>query len=122
MALSNVTAAQMVDVIEASIAPRNSNPLKNKVVHADIRVQAIDDDNGVGPKQDETSGQLVEQSQTCTQDAEEQERSEEMQSWWKNEMRKHMDQPDGYTSVAVLLIKWADELDELKTKKEVGLT
>jgi hypothetical protein len=119
MALTNLTAAQMVDAIEASIAPHNNNPLKNKVVHADIRVQAIDDDDGIESKQDETSGQLVEQSQACTQDAEEQERLEEMQSWWKNEMKKHMNQPDGYRRVAVLLIKWADELDELKTKNEV---
>jgi hypothetical protein len=34
-------------------------------------------------------------------------------------MKKHMNQPNGYANVAVLLIKWADELDELKTRKEV---
>jgi hypothetical protein len=124
MALANVTAAQIVDAMESTsrnnmINNNNHNPLKNKVVHADIRVQGIEDDDSGKPKHDETSVQLVEQSQPCTQDVEEQERAEEMQTWWNNEMKKHMNQPDGYAKVAVLLIKWDDELDELKTRKEV---
>lgn len=118
MALASISASRFVDAMETSIVPRNSNPLKNKVVHADIRVQGIEDDTN-GPVEDETSLQLVEQPTPSAEDVEVQERAEEMQSWWNNEMKKHMNQPDGYAKVAVLLIKWADELDELKTKKEV---
>lgn len=129
MALANVTAAQIVDAMEGTSRNNminnnnnnNHNPLKNKVVHADIRVQGIEDDDSGKPKHDETNVQLVEQSQPCTQDVEEQERAEEMQTWWNNEMKKHMNQPDGYAKVAVLLIKWDDELDELKTRKEVRM-
>jgi hypothetical protein len=120
MALANMTAAHIVDAMESSIVPRNTNPLKNKVVHADIRVQGIDDDD-TGSRQDEASVQLVEQPNPSSQDIEDQERAEEMRTWWNNEMKKHMNQPDGYAKVAVLLIKWADELDELKTKNEVRL-
>jgi hypothetical protein len=122
MAPANLTAAHMVDAMESSIASRvanlSNNPLKNKVVHADIRVRGIDDDVN-GPSQDDTVVQLVEQPIPSIQDAEDQERAEEMQTWWNTEMAKHTDQPDGYKHVAVLLIKWADELDELKTKDEV---
>ncbi|KAF2023891.1 hypothetical protein EK21DRAFT_94543 [Setomelanomma holmii] len=117
MALSKVTAGQVVAAMKADVAPRNSNPLKNKVVHADIRVSSIDDDVGKLPE-NELSVQLIEQP--TRQDVEDQERAEEMQTWWNNAMRKHMNQPDGYAKVAVLLIKWADELDELKTKKEAA--
>jgi hypothetical protein len=119
MALANMTA-HLVDAMESSIAARgtNNNPLKNKVVHADIRVHGIDDDFNV-TSPEEAGAQLVEQPHPSTQDVEDQERAEEMQTWWNTEMRKHMNQPDGYAKVAVLLIKWADELDDLKTKDEV---
>jgi hypothetical protein len=119
MALANMTA-HIVDAMESSIAARgtNNNPLKNKVVHADIRVQGIDDDFNV-TSPEEPGVQLVEQPNPSTQDVEDQERAEEMQTWWNTEMRKHMNQPDGYAKVGVLLVKWADELDDLKTKDEV---
>lgn len=117
MALASIPASRLVGAMETSIVPRNSNPLKNKVVHADIRVQGIEDDPN-GSIHDETSAQLVEQPTPSAEDVETQERAEEMQSWWNNEMKKHMDQPDGYAKVAVLLIKWDDELDELNTKNE----
>ncbi|KAL5121024.1 hypothetical protein ACEQ8H_000873 [Pleosporales sp. CAS-2024a] len=118
MALASIaTAAQIIGSMESSIVPHMANPLKNKVVHADIRVHGIEDDDNAS-NQDETSTQLVEQPTPTSQDVQEQEHAEEMQRWWNNEMKKHMDQPDGYAKVAVLLIKWADDLDELKTRKE----
>ncbi|KAH7394249.1 hypothetical protein DE146DRAFT_126534 [Phaeosphaeria sp. MPI-PUGE-AT-0046c] len=117
MDLVSISASRLVDAMETSIIPHNSNPLKNKIVHADIRVQGIEDDTD-GPTQVETSVQLVEQPTPSAEDVEAQERAEEMQSWWNNEMKKHMNQPDGYAKVAVLLIKWDDELDELATKTE----
>ncbi|KAH7095572.1 hypothetical protein FB567DRAFT_32882 [Paraphoma chrysanthemicola] len=118
MALSNITAGHVIAAMKPDVAPRNSNPLKNKVVHADIRVSGIDDDVGQSPEGNGASVQLI--KQPTTEDAEDQERAEEMQTWWNNEMKKHMNQPDGYAKVAVLLIKWADELDELKTKNEAA--
>ena len=121
MALTNITAARIVEAMESSLVPRNANLLKNKVVHADIRVQGIEDDTN-GPEEDVMSVQLVEQPNPSSQDIEDQERAEEMRMWWNNEMRKHMNQPDGYAKVAVLLIKWADELDDIKTKDEVCLS
>ncbi|OAL46255.1 hypothetical protein IQ07DRAFT_518450 [Pyrenochaeta sp. DS3sAY3a] len=38
--------------------------------------------------------------------------------WWEEAIGRNMDLPDGYDKVAVLIIKWADELDELKTAAE----
>jgi hypothetical protein len=121
MALTNITAARIAEAMESSLVPRNANLLKNKVVHADIRVQGIEDDTD-GPEEDVMNVQLVEQPNPSSQDIEDQERAEEMRMWWNNEMRKHMNQPDGYAKVAVLLIKWADELDDIKTKDEVCLS
>ena len=108
MAVAHVTAPHISDAMQNSIVRRNDNPLKNKVVHAAIRVDSIEDDIE-GSEPDETSTTLVEQ-----------ERAEEMQAWWNSEMKTHMNQPDGYAKVAVLLIRWADELDTLDTKDEVG--
>jgi hypothetical protein len=117
MALTNVAAARIVDAMDGSFAS-NSNPLKNKVVHADIRVQGIENDLGV-QKQDDTSVQLVEQPTPSPEEAKDRMHAEEMQTWWNSAMREHMNQPDGYKKVAVLLIRWADKLDELETKDEV---
>ena len=39
--------------------------------------------------------------------------------WWNEAIAKNMNLPEGYEQVSVLIIKWADELDELKTKAEV---
>lgn len=121
MALNNITAARIIDTMESSLVPRNANLLMNKVVHADIRVQGIEDDTD-GSEEDAMSVQLVEQPNPSSQDIDDQESAEEMRMWWNNEMRKHMNQPDGYAKVAVLLIKWADELDDIKTKDEVSLS
>jgi hypothetical protein len=121
MALTNITAARIIDAMESSLVPRNANLLKNKVVHADIRVQGIEDDTN-GQEEDAASVQLVEQPNPSSQDIDDQESAEKMRMWWNNEMRKHMNQPEGYAKVAVLLIKWADELDDIKTKDEVSLS
>lgn len=123
MALSNITASQIVNAMESdNVAHHNNNPLEDKIVRADIRVREIVNDAHNDRTQDETSVPLIEQPNPSTQDVKDQECAEEMRSWWNNEMKKHMNQPDGYSKVAVLLIKWADELDELKTKKEVSRT
>ena len=120
MALSSGTTARIVDAMENDIAPRNANrnPLKNKVVHADIRIQSIEDE----PKQDGSYTQANEpivQSKPSHEDVEYQAKAAEMHMWWDEAIAKNMNLPDGYTKVAVLLIKWADELDELNTGEEV---
>jgi uncharacterized glyoxalase superfamily protein PhnB len=119
MALSAITS-QLAHAMETDVAARNHNhnPLQNKVVHADIRVQSIEDEHKCSSSRAQ-GGQLVEQSMPSQAAILEQERAEQMQTWWNKAMKKHMNQPNGYANVAVLLIKWADELDELKTRKEV---
>ena len=41
------------------------------------------------------------------------------QQIWDRPMREELELPEGYLSVAVLIIKWAPEIDELKTGSEV---
>jgi hypothetical protein len=120
MEVASLAAQQLVDAMTADVLPHanNPNPLKNKVVHADIRVQSIEDESAQDASHSQNE-QLVEKRKPSVHDVEEQERAEEMQTWWNDAMKKHMNQPDGYEKVAVLLIKWADELDELDTRKEV---
>ena len=43
-----------------------------------------------------------------------------MQTWWNRAMCREMKIPEGYQSVAVLMIKWTRELDQLKSEDEVG--
>ena len=49
-----------------------------------------------------------------------QEHSLAMQGWWAEAMARKLWIPAGYTSVAVLLLKWTDELDELTNGDEVS--
>jgi hypothetical protein len=100
------------------IVPRNANPLPNQVIHADIRIQSIEDD----PKRDGTAAQSVEplvQVRPSKEDDAYKKNAQQMRTWWDEAIGKNLHLPDGYSHVAVLLIKWADELDELKTADEV---
>lgn len=40
-------------------------------------------------------------------------------SWWQEAMCHGMEIPSGYLNVAVLLIRWKDEIDELKCAPQV---
>jgi hypothetical protein len=118
MALSSRATTRIMDEVTTDIAHRNTNPLPNKVIHADIRIQSIDDE----PKREETpleDSQLVVQSEPSGKDAVYRAKAAEMQNWWTEAIAKNMDLPDGYAQVSVLLIKWVDELDELRTGDEV---
>ncbi|KAH6868841.1 hypothetical protein BKA58DRAFT_317477 [Alternaria rosae] len=42
-----------------------------------------------------------------------------MKDWWAEAIARNMGTPTGYANVAVLLLKWSDELDELRTGDEV---
>lgn len=44
----------------------------------------------------------------------------DMQAWWDDTIARNMNVSDYYTHVAVLLIKWSDELDDLRTRDEVS--
>ena len=39
---------------------------------------------------------------------------------WNKAMRKEMRIPEGYQNVAVLIIKWAEKVDQLNSKDEVN--
>lgn len=47
-------------------------------------------------------------------------REPEMKASWDDATAKNIHMSDYYSHVAVLLIKWIDELDELRTRQEVG--
>ncbi|KAI4649772.1 uncharacterized protein J4E79_009617 [Alternaria viburni] len=49
-----------------------------------------------------------------------QEHSVAMQDWWAEAMARNMGTPRGYAKVAVLLLRWADELDDLRTSVEIN--
>jgi hypothetical protein len=104
--------------MENDLSPQSPNPLKDKIFHTDIRIQSIED----VPSQDEASTQnsrLVEHSSQNAEDRETQKKAAKMQEWWDDAIARYMGLEDGYEHVAVLLIKWDDGLDELKTKSEV---
>lgn len=39
---------------------------------------------------------------------------------WNRTVRQELNLPEGYDRVTVLIIKWKNEIDELKTEKEVS--
>jgi hypothetical protein len=47
------------------------------------------------------------------------EEQSKLQECWDNSIAKHMNLPDGYQNVHVLMIKWADKIDQLKVRQEV---
>lgn len=102
-------------------APRASTVLKDKVIHANIQIQSIEDvSNRQGPSQEES--RLVDSSGPALEDTAQSERAALMQSWWDEAIVRNMDLPDGYSKVAVLIVKWDEELDELKTGQEACIT
>ena len=107
MALSTVTTNQQYSV-------------QDKIFHTDLRITSIEDVPRDAPSTLQGS-QLLDTGSQTPEDAVQQERSAEMQMWWDEAIAKNMNLPDGYTKVAVLIIKWQDELDDLKTRQEVIL-
>jgi len=103
------------------ISIKSPVPLQDKIIHAhaDIRIDSVED----RPKDGEAAAQsskLIEESSDAPEDAATQHKAAEMQVWWEESIAKYMGLSDGYAKVAVLLIKWDDGLDELKTKDEVS--
>jgi hypothetical protein len=114
--------AQLLDTMESEISPITANPLSNTVFHAraDIRIESTSIDPPI-ESQDWGSQQLLEHGRPKGEEEHAiQERAAEMQSWWDDAIARNMNLPDGYQEAAVLIIKWDDELDELKTRDEVS--
>ena len=119
MALSLDAAVPMGDALAVAVSPsRLANPLKNKIVHADIRISSIEDE----PKNESVAlrdSEALVRRMPSQESIAYQKQKAEMQMWWDEAIAKNLNLPDGYAKVAVLLIKWADEVDELRTGKEV---
>lgn len=45
-------------------------------------------------------------------------RESERQAWFQNESNVHLNIPNGYEKVAVLIIRWDDSIDEFKGHEE----
>jgi len=121
MALSSSATAHAMDAMATEITSHVANPYPNKVIHADIRIQSIDDESGPsGPaiQSDERLGE----SKPSIADVVYQEKAADMRECWSKAIAKNMDLPEGYSSAAVLIIRWADALDDLKTGVEVCCT
>ncbi|KAL1800764.1 hypothetical protein ACET3X_001106 [Alternaria dauci] len=98
------------------IAPSNINPLPGKSINADFQIRYVEDEtrrSGSAPQNDEA---LVETTPGKQDD--DSSSAEAQKNWWAEAIAKNMDVADGYSKVAVLLIKWADHLDELRTADE----
>lgn len=106
-----------MESVDTKLSPQSPNPLKDKVFHADIRIESIED--CAKNEQADQVTTLVEHNSQDVADRETQEKAAEMQVWWDEAIARYMGLNDGYEKVAVLLIKWDDGLDELKTREEV---
>ncbi|KAI8939315.1 hypothetical protein NX059_003105 [Plenodomus lindquistii] len=123
MAPSQELSASVTDAITTRLAtPRNANPLADKVVHADILVHGIDDVSTQEPPTVHDHVEPINLSDASPYEEEPHsdypEKSQKMQSWWEEAYAKHMKTPEGYTKVAVLLVRWEDEIDDMRTGKE----
>ncbi|KAF2444099.1 hypothetical protein P171DRAFT_361137 [Karstenula rhodostoma CBS 690.94] len=76
-------------------------------------------DPGVGTAAVESIGEVTDVPAGAALESD-QRRAAEMQGWWHESIAKNL-RPDGYVNVAVLLIRWADELDDLRTSPEAKL-
>lgn len=123
MVLSSGNGLCILNDMTAEVATRNANPLGNKLIHADIHaditIQGVEDviDDGKQRLQDVALGPRTSQS---IEDAAFAKKAHEMRMHWDECIGRDMRLPDGYSHVAVLLIKWADELDDQNTAEEVS--
>lgn len=94
-----------------------ANPYSGQIIHAAIQVESIESvAQAVGASSTDAQPEAI---NSAAGDEAEKKRADDMRMWWNEAIAKNMNLPEGYEQVAVLIIKWADELDELKTKAEV---
>jgi|SRR5690242_1618527 len=109
-----------VEAMDIDMSPQRANALANKIFHtrADFRVESIEDVTLVPGLSVSADAQLQASGMDLTEDADKK-RAALMRMWWDEAMARHMVLSEGYSQVSVLIIKWADYLDDLNTKKEV---
>lgn len=85
-------------------------PLGDVVIHADV--------HSIEPEEEASASQTLSStrisSKMTPEETREEERASQMQLAWNEAMCL-----DGYKSVAVLIIKWSKELDQLNCEPEV---
>lgn len=111
--------------MENSISSRTPANLRDKVIHADIRIDSIEHvpENGAGSSQSPTVVAQGSQNFQTAEDAQaDKVNAARKQAWWQSAIEKYMGLNDGYKDVAVLLIKWIDGLDDLNTRPEVRVS
>lgn len=122
MPLSLGPASSIVTSMDVDASSQRVNPLANKVFHAraDLQIESVEDvtEPGAGsPSLDSFQAH----NDMSTEDVVEKEDAANMQLWWDEAIAKNLNYPEGYAQVSVLIIKWADDLDELNTGEEVRL-
>jgi len=120
MTLSATTTTRTANA--TAIAPRNANLISNRVINAHVQNADVQINIRNKPKDTEPTlqndGLLVDS--TAEEDVNRAPSKECQATWWGEAIQQNMGLPGGYSKAAVLLIKWADELDELRTGQEVG--
>lgn len=111
---------RVVKAADIDMSPQRVNSLANKIIHthADFRVDSIED---VAPASEQLAAPDAQLQPTFgdPKDDADKKQAALMRMWWDEAMARHMVLSEGYTHVAVLIIRWADYLDDLNTKKEV---
>lgn len=92
-------------------------PPGNAIIHANVH--SIEREPEVGVSQSSSFHDEV-AKQLSPEEIEEQKRASDMQLWWDEAISRNMNIPDGYRDVAVLIIKWDDDIDQLKCAPEVS--
>lgn len=112
--------SRVVKAADIAMSPQQVNFLANKVIHtqADFRVESIED---VTPALEQIAAPETQLQPTLVDPNDDGDKKQAalMRMWWDEAMARHMVLSEGYSHVAVLIIRWADYLDDLKTKKEV---
>jgi hypothetical protein len=122
MSLSLGPASSIITSMDVDASSQRVNPLAGKVFHAraDLQIESIEDvtePGASGPSQDSSQND----NDTSIEDVAEKEDAANMQLWWDEAIAKNLNYPEGYAQVSVLIIKWAEDLDELNTGDEVCL-
>ncbi|KAF1922648.1 uncharacterized protein M421DRAFT_104941 [Didymella exigua CBS 183.55] len=118
MTIQFCSTARLGEAMTTDAINKQTNSFGHKVIHADIKVTGIDDASQSGEISPSPDKLLEPSTSSPTDDADKQ-RADHMRIWWDEAIAKNMSLPEGYTDVSVLIIKWDDELDELKTWPEV---
>lgn len=112
--------SRIVKAVDVNMSSHGINALANKVfhTHADFRVDSIEEIAPATEQYVSLDAPLQPSSVSPIEDADKK-RAALMRMWWDEAMARHMVLSEGYSHVAVLIIKWADYLDDLNTKSEV---